>query len=131
MCFPGGAVNEGKFGTFVRAEGFDPMGAWVLIGAMLAILAGAIYAAVQGWNAHGPMDTPASLDAALIFGGLFTLIVGCGLMALVFYSSRKGYDEPSRRELTDDGPEAPLEPDRQPNRLPSRADDPRNAQGSD
>ena len=86
------------------------MGAWILIGAMLAILAGAIYTAYQGWNAHGPIDTPASLDAALILVTIFTLIVGCGLMALVFYSSRQGYDEPSRRELTDDGPEAPLSP---------------------
>jgi hypothetical protein len=86
------------------------MGAWILIGAMLAILAGAIYTAYQGWNAHGPIDTPASLDIALAFGAVFTLIVGCGLMALVFYSSRRGYDEPSRRHLTDDGPEAPLSP---------------------
>jgi hypothetical protein len=84
------------------------MGAWILIGAMLAILAGAIYTAYQGWNAHGAIETPASLDAALILGAIFTLIVGCGLMALVFYSSRKGYDEPSHRKLTDDGPEAPL-----------------------
>jgi hypothetical protein len=86
------------------------MGAWILIGAMLAILAGAIYTAYQGWNAHGPIETPASLDIALAFGAVFTLIVGCGLMALVFYSSRRGYDEPSRRHLTDDGPEAPLSP---------------------
>jgi hypothetical protein len=38
------------------------------------------------------------------------LVVGCGLMALVFYSSRKGYDEPSQRHIADDGPEAPLMP---------------------
>jgi hypothetical protein len=25
---------------------------------------------------------------------MFSLVVGVGLMALVFYSSRKGYDEP-------------------------------------
>ena len=30
---------------------------------------------------------------ALTLGILFSLIVGCGLMALVFYSSRRGYDE--------------------------------------
>jgi uncharacterized membrane protein YhdT len=86
------------------------MGAWILIGAMLAILAGAIYTAYEGWNAHGPIETPASLDAALILGTVFTLVVGCGLMALVFYSSRKGYDEPSQRHIADDGPEAPLMP---------------------
>jgi hypothetical protein len=26
---------------------------------------------------------------------VFSLVVGIGLMALVFYSSRKGYDEPA------------------------------------
>jgi hypothetical protein len=31
---------------------------------------------------------------AMIFGIVISLIVGCGLMALLFYSSRHGYDEP-------------------------------------
>ena len=31
---------------------------------------------------------------AMILGIIFSLLVGCGLMALVFYSSRRGYDEP-------------------------------------
>ena len=30
---------------------------------------------------------------AMILGIVFTLVVGCGLMALMFYSSRHGYDE--------------------------------------
>ena len=31
---------------------------------------------------------------AMILGIIFSLLVGCGLMALVFYSNRRGYDEP-------------------------------------
>jgi hypothetical protein len=31
--------------------------------------------------------------AALILGGIGTLVLGGGLMALVFYSSRRGYDD--------------------------------------
>ena len=31
------------------------------------------------------------LAAGIVFG----LLVGCGLMALAFYSSRRGYDQPS------------------------------------
>lgn len=31
--------------------------------------------------------------AALIIGGIGTLLLGGGLMALVFYSSRRGYDD--------------------------------------
>ena len=31
--------------------------------------------------------------AAMTLGIIFTLVVGCGLMALMFYSSRRGYHE--------------------------------------
>lgn len=31
---------------------------------------------------------------AMILGIVFSLMIGCGLMALMFYSSRHGYDEP-------------------------------------
>lgn len=34
----------------------------------------------------------------MILGIVFSLVVGVGLMGLVFYSSRKGYDEPPERE---------------------------------
>jgi TRAP-type C4-dicarboxylate transport system permease small subunit len=30
---------------------------------------------------------------ALSLGVFFSLLIGCGLMALLFYSSRRGYDE--------------------------------------
>jgi hypothetical protein len=30
----------------------------------------------------------------MVFGVIISLAVGFGLMALIFYSSRKGYDEP-------------------------------------
>jgi hypothetical protein len=30
---------------------------------------------------------------AMILGIVFTVVVGCGLMGLMFYSSRYGYDE--------------------------------------
>jgi hypothetical protein len=29
-------------------------------------------------------------------GIVFSLVIGCGLMALMFYSSRHGYDDPAR-----------------------------------
>ena len=39
---------------------------------------------------------PAEGYVALIIGIVFSLAVGVGLMALLFYSSRRGYDEPPR-----------------------------------
>jgi hypothetical protein len=43
----------------------------------------------------------------------FSLVVGFGLMALIFYSSRKGYDEPAAliREPRPDRDDAPKTPD--------------------
>jgi hypothetical protein len=34
---------------------------------------------------------------AMILGIVFSLVIGCGLMALMFYSSRHGYDDIDRR----------------------------------
>ena len=39
---------------------------------------------------------PAQGYIALIIGVVFSLVVGIGLMALLFFSSRRGYDEPPR-----------------------------------
>lgn len=40
-------------------------------------------------------EVPAAGYVALVLGVVFSLVVAVGLMALVFYSSRKGYDEPA------------------------------------
>ena len=43
-------------------------------------------------NSDLPLSESGSL--ALIIGVTFTLIIGVGLMALIFFSSRNGFDEP-------------------------------------
>jgi hypothetical protein len=74
-----------------------------IIVALLLILAAALAYAYSGLTAPGePMPTEGWI--ALSLGAVFSLIVGIGLMALLFYSSRRGYDEPSRFR-TDDRPE--------------------------
>ncbi len=45
---------------------------------------------------------PAEGYTALVAGAAFAIIVGVGLMALVFYSSRAGYDEPPHFGTDDD-----------------------------
>jgi hypothetical protein len=64
---------------------------------LLALLALSIWFAAQAWMTEGP-DMPAGLYIAMGLGMLFSIVVGGGLMALVFYSSRHGYDEPPREE---------------------------------
>ena len=58
-----------------------------------------VFLAVSVWfvyfvfsNDSGP-PMPASGYIAMTLGVLFSLVVGIGLMALVFYSHRHGYDE--------------------------------------
>jgi hypothetical protein len=41
--------------------------------------------------------------AMLGVGVMFGLVIGCGLMALAFYSSRRGYDEGTAVEHEDEG----------------------------
>jgi hypothetical protein len=61
---------------------------------LLAILAGAVFVGHYGWVLAGNVAMPAWGWLMLSLGIFFTLLVGGGLMALVFYSSRAGFDEP-------------------------------------
>jgi len=73
----------------------------VLVLALL--LAAALFGAYEGWVAHsGNIEVPGWGYAFLAVGLVFGLLLGGGLMALIFYSSRKGYDEPARKIETDD-----------------------------
>lgn len=67
---------------------------WLLVAALCALLVGAGVVGYLGWTSTDT-SVPASGYVALVLGVLFSLVVGVGLMALVFYSSRKGYDEPA------------------------------------
>ena len=70
-------------------------GGWIAIIVLCLLLAAALFGAYQGWTAHsGGIDLPDWGYAPLGVGIVFGLVVGCGLMALAFYSSRSGYDEP-------------------------------------
>lgn len=66
------------------------MKAFLLIVSLGSILAVVLFGTLTGWDAsamsiHGWI--------ALGLGTVLSLVVGGGLMALVFYSARKGYDD--------------------------------------
>jgi hypothetical protein len=65
----------------------------LVIGALLAILATTIGWAIWGWKQTANITVSVHGYIAMILGIVFTLLVGCGLMALMFYSSRHGYDD--------------------------------------
>jgi hypothetical protein len=61
--------------------------------ALLALMAGALWYLFDSLRVVDFESMPGWMIAAMIGGTLFSLLVGCGLMALMFYSSRHGYDE--------------------------------------
>jgi hypothetical protein len=61
---------------------------------LLGLLAIAVGWAIYGWMQLGDVHMSWHGYAAMILGIVFSLLVGCGLMGLLFYSSRHGYDEP-------------------------------------
>jgi hypothetical protein len=72
------------------------IGAYLLVGALVLMFAAVIVVAVLGWSSAEGTDVPSSGYTAMAIGVLFSLVCGVGLMALVFYSSRAGFDEPPR-----------------------------------
>lgn len=69
------------------------MAKYLLLIPLFAILAAAIWYAIGlSASAEGP-PMPITGYLAMGLGILFSLVVGCGLMALLFYSNRHGYDD--------------------------------------
>jgi mannitol-specific phosphotransferase system IIBC component len=70
------------------------VGSWIILIVLVLLLAATMAVVYLGWTLANGTDVPASAYVAMIIGVLIALGVGFGLMALIFYSSRKGYDEP-------------------------------------
>ena len=63
---------------------------------LLLILAASVWWAVGLWTSVEGPPMPMSGYVAMWFGIALSLLIGCGLMVLMFYSSRHGYDERAR-----------------------------------
>ena len=81
-------------------------GSWTILAVLLMLLAGTIFLSYRGWTSASEVDVPSSGYVAMVLGVIFSLIVGVGLMSLVFYSSRLGYDEPARLVRDEDSADA-------------------------
>jgi hypothetical protein len=77
-------------------------GSWAILAILLVMVAGSAVVCYLGWTSAAGTDVPTEGYVALIFGVVVSVAVGAGLMALVFYSSRAGYDEPARLVAKDD-----------------------------
>jgi hypothetical protein len=63
---------------------------------LLAFLGASVWFTYYIWASDAGPPIPASGYVAMALGVVFSLVVGIGLMALVFYSHRHGYDERSQ-----------------------------------
>jgi hypothetical protein len=78
-------------------------GSWMPLVAVLLLL---VVVAVGGYFAltlNADIAMPATGYHAMALGAIFSIILGVGLMTLVFVSSRRGYDEAPQREDKGDG----------------------------
>lgn len=63
---------------------------------LIALLAVSVWFAIYAWGAIEGPPVPIEGKVAMGLGVFFSIAVGCGLMALLFYSSRHGYDDAAR-----------------------------------
>jgi hypothetical protein len=70
------------------------VGSWIILMVLVSLLLAACVVAYFGWRFADGVDVPISGYVAMAVGVIVSLAVGFGLMALIFYSSRKGFDEP-------------------------------------
>ena len=77
-------------------------GSIALIVVLVTILGAAGWFAARAWVSVDGPPMPMTGYIAMTLGVVFSVAVGCGLMALLFYSSRHGYDEPPHAETDGD-----------------------------
>jgi hypothetical protein len=68
-------------------------GTWAAVAAAAVVVIAMSAVVVQRWVGIGDAQISTGGWAALVLGVLFTLALGVGLMALMFFSSRRGYDD--------------------------------------
>jgi len=91
---PGAFAGVGALkANHLPRRGHDFILVAILVIALFALLALSVWFAVYAWTHLGGDPIPTYGYVALAGGVVISLAVGGGLMALVFYSSRHGYDD--------------------------------------
>jgi cation transporter-like permease len=70
---------------------------WIAVAVAVIVVGGVLALVASMWTAIGDAEISTGGWIALVLGVLFALALGFGLMALVFISSRGGYDDPDDR----------------------------------
>jgi hypothetical protein len=80
-----------------RPKKTSGLGTIALIVVLLGLLIAATLFAVRSWTSIEGPPMPQVGYIAMTIGVIFSLLIGIALMALLFYSSRHGYDERASR----------------------------------
>jgi hypothetical protein len=96
------------FATFKSAVAGLSFANWSLLVVLGSLLAFAIVVSYYGWTSAAGTDVPESGYLAMALGIIFALVIGVGLMGLLFYSSRYGYDESPELERNDASQDNPV-----------------------
>jgi hypothetical protein len=65
----------------------------LLLGILLFLFGLTAIWSVAAWNSAGDVEMSKHGWIAMGLGTFFSVVIGCGLMALMFYSSRTGHDD--------------------------------------
>lgn len=76
---------------------------FLIAAGLFGLLALAVVAGIIGWTDLGIVEISPIGWLAMIGGVLLSLMVGGGLMALVFYSARSGHDDKAQPRRERDG----------------------------
>ncbi|MGB8184366.1 MAG: hypothetical protein WCF37_05020 [Pseudolabrys sp.] len=91
--FTGPSTGIGAVQADLAKRAHDLVPVAILVAALFALLALSVWFAAYAWNHLGGDPVPSYGYVAIAGGVVVSLLVGGGLMALVFYSSRHGYDD--------------------------------------
>lgn len=93
--------NETAAGSMTESARLD-VGSWTILVTLAALLGGTGLVAYLGWILAEGAEVTTAGYVSMALGVILSLAVGFGLMGLVFYSSRRGYDESPVFVLADD-----------------------------
>jgi hypothetical protein len=71
-------------------------GQWIIIAVLLVLLAATVWYGVNVWTATSSMPTYGYVAMGL--GAVVAIAIGVGLIALMYHSNRRGYDDAANKD---------------------------------